>query len=47
MRGQHYTQEQKEQTLKEAKEVENVSLAGRKHRISNSTIFTWISKSKK
>lgn len=46
MRGQHYTDEQKEQILQEVKEVGNVSLVGRKHGISTSTIFTWISKSK-
>ena len=46
IKGRSYTEEFKEQILQEVKEVENVSLVGRKHGISTSTIFNWISKSK-
>lgn len=46
MKGRSYSEEFKEQILQEVKEVENVSLVGRKHGISTSTIFNWISKSK-
>ena len=45
MKGRNYSEEFKEQILQEVKEVGNVSLVGRKHWISTSTIFTWISKS--
>ena len=46
LKGRSYSEEFKEQILQEVKEVENVSLVGRKHGISTSTIFNWISKSK-
>ena len=46
MKGRSYSEEFKEQILQEVKEVGNVSLVGRKHGISTSTIFNWISKSK-
>lgn len=46
MKGRSYSEEFKEQILQEVKEVENVSLVGRKHGISTSTIFNQISKSK-
>ena len=46
MKGKTYSEEFKNQILQEVKEVGNVSLVGRKHGISTSTIFTWISKSK-
>ena len=46
MKGRSYSEEFKKQILQEVKEVGNVSLVGRKHGISTSTIFTWISKSK-
>ena len=46
MKGRSYSEDFKEQILQEVKEVENVSLVGRKHGISTSTIFNWISKSK-
>ncbi|WP_228202040.1 transposase [Clostridium prolinivorans] len=45
MRGRTYTKELKEEILREVKEVGNVSLVARKHRISKSTIFTWIKES--
>ena len=45
MKGKTYSEEFKNQILQEVKEVGNVSLVGRKHGISTSTIFTWISKS--
>ncbi|BFN03519.1 transposase [Clostridium tetani] len=46
MRGRSYTRELKESIINEVKEVRNVSLVSRKHRISKSTIFTWIKTSK-
>ncbi|APM39901.1 transposase [Clostridium kluyveri] len=46
MKGKSYTKELKEEVLREAKEVGNVSLVSRRHGISKSTIFTWIKNSK-
>ncbi|MCW6077974.1 transposase [Clostridium sporogenes] len=46
MRRRNYTKELKESILNEVKEVGNVSLVARKHGISQSTIRTWIKKSK-
>ncbi|SHI03824.1 transposase [Clostridium grantii] len=46
MKTTRYTKELKEEIIREVKEVGNVSLVSRRHGISKSIIFTWISKSK-
>ncbi|MDD5793714.1 MAG: transposase [Clostridiales bacterium] len=46
MKGKTYSEEFKNQILNEVKEVGNISLVGRKHGISTSTISTWISRTK-
>ena len=46
MRGKTYTNELKEEIIREVQEVGNVSLVSRRHGISKSTIFTWIKECK-
>jgi len=46
MTRKQYTQEFKEQLIKESQEVQNVSLVARRHSVSPNTIHTWIRKSK-
>lgn len=43
----HYTDEFKEQIIKECQETGNVSIVARRHEISSSTIHTWIQKLRK
>ena len=47
MKKRDYTQEFREQILKECQEVGNVSLVARRHNIPANTIHTWIRKVKK
>jgi transposase-like protein len=47
MTRKDYTQEFKEQILRESQEVGNVSLVARRHNISPNTIHTWRRKAKK
>jgi Transposase and inactivated derivatives len=45
MKGKAYSDEFKEQILKEVEETGNVSLVARKHGIPSTTINTWIKRS--
>lgn len=47
MKRSHYTQEFKEQVLRECQEVGNVALVARRHNISPNTIHTWRHKVRK
>ena len=47
MTKRDYTQEFKEQILRECQEVGNVSVVARRHNISPNTIHTWRSKARK
>ena len=47
MKSKRFTQDIKNEILKEVNEVGNVSLVARNHEIPRSTMFTWISKAKK
>ena len=47
MKRRDYTQEFKEQILRECQEVGNVALVARRHNISPNTIHTWRRKVKK
>lgn len=46
MKGTKYTQDVKEQVLRDLEETGDMSLVARKHNIPLSTISTWIRKSK-
>jgi Transposase. len=47
MAQKQYSQEFKEQVIKECNDVGNVSLVARRHDISSNTIYGWISAAKK
>ena len=47
MKRNDYTQEFKEQVLKECQEVGNVAVVARRHNISPNTIHTWRRKTRK
>lgn len=47
MTKKQYSEEFKEQLIKECQEVGNVALVARRHNISPNTIHTWIRKTKK
>jgi transposase-like protein len=47
MAQKQYSQEFKEQVIKECNDVGNVSLVARRHDISSNTIYAWISATKK
>ncbi|MDI3508379.1 MAG: hypothetical protein PWP55_571 [Clostridiales bacterium] len=47
MAQKQYSQEFKEQVIKECNDVGNVSLVARRHDISSNTIYGWISATKK
>jgi transposase-like protein len=45
MNGKAYTDEFKEQVLRDVEETDNIALVARKHNISSTTINTWIKRS--
>ncbi len=47
MTKKQYSEEFKEQLIKECQEVGNVALVARRHNISPNTIHTWIRKTQK
>jgi len=47
MQNKQYSDEFKEQILKECQETGNVALVARRHEISPNTVHTWISKQRK
>jgi transposase-like protein len=47
MTQKQYSEEFKEQIIKECNEVGNVSMVARRHEISSNTIYGWISAAKK
>jgi len=42
-----YSDELKEQIVKECREVDNVALVARRHEISKSTVYSWVKKARK
>lgn len=47
MTKKQYSEEFKEQLIKESQEVGNIALVARRHNLSPTTIYTWIRKAKK
>ena len=46
MRGNYYSEEVKEQVLREVEETGNMTLVARNHNIPSTTINTWVKKKK-
>ena len=42
-----YSDELKEQIVKECRQVDNVALVARRHEISKSTVYSWVKKARK
>ena len=42
-----YSDELKEQVIKECREIGNVALVARRHDISKNTVYSWVNKAKK
>ncbi len=47
MTKKQYSEEFKEQIIKECQEVGNVAIVARRHDVSPTTIYTWVRKTKK
>jgi transposase len=47
MTKKQYTEEFKEQSIKECQEVGNIALVARRHDVSPTTIYTWVRKTEK
>ena len=42
-----YSDETKEQIVKECREIGNIALVARRHNISKNTVYSWVNKAKK
>ena len=47
MTRNQYSDEFKEQIVKECRQVDNVALVARRHEISKSTVYSWVKKARK
>ena len=46
MKRQNFSNEFKEQVIKECRQIGNIALIARRHELSPSTVYTWIRKAK-